>query len=126
MGPLVQALGSQAKRDEDQSYSFPIFSTGFEAGGQALLFAWLQIFLLLDRVVMTQICIGISILMLPWLQSLNPFSNQGKIAEQSGCLLQRSRIRLRFSTLLLEGPCVAAQKKAMGIIAGKLRQRGAA
>lgn len=56
MGPFIQALGSQAKKREEQSYSslFPISSSGSEAGARALLFAWVQIFLLLDHVVTTQ------------------------------------------------------------------------
>lgn len=37
MGPLMQVLGFQAKRGEEQSYSFPfpIFSSGSEAAAQA-------------------------------------------------------------------------------------------
>lgn len=103
---LIQALRSQAKRGEEQSYTFPfpISSSGSEAGAWGLLFT--QIFLLLDRVVTIQVSSCIFSLMLLWSQPLDPFSNQGKTAQQSGCLLE-SINRHKCRETEAEGSCMS-------------------
>lgn len=44
--------------------------------------------------------------MLLWFQPLNPFSNQGKIAQQSGCLLESINYRKCRETEA-EGSCMS-------------------